>query len=339
MRLRFLYAAALWLSNLSCANALEWKSDIILSPQPQIYSAPADSVEPGKIIGSGWDATADVQQVFWCGYIFTCNKGTMEPGSDVIPTNLIINVEGVDYRVFETGVQGVGFILGLKDFKATTYVPLLTTQTQTYPADGTEGLAFDLGWSAKVTFIKTGEPLKTGLYQTPTINAAVLTAYNNETKTANVIINPTTLAITASGCIINTPSVSVNLDDINVRALPSVGSTSPAASFNIDVTCDANIALNAVLTDQTSPSNTSTAVSLTGDSSASGLGVEFLYNGVGPLALGPDSSSSDTLNQFFIQSVAEAQTLSLPFQARYVRTGDLVPGSANALASITFSYQ
>jgi type 1 fimbria pilin len=339
MRLRFWYTAALWLSGLSSANALEWKSDITLSPQPQVYSAPADSVEPGKVIGSGWDATADVQQVFWCGYIFTCNKGTMEPGSDIIPTSLIVNQDGVDYQVFETGVQGIGFILGLKDFNAVTYVPLLTTQTQTYPADGTEGLAFDLGWSAKVTFIKTGEPLKTGLYQTPTINAAVLTAYNNETKTAQVIINPTTFAVTATGCIINTPSVSVNLGDVNVRALPSVGSTSQAVSFNIDATCNANIALNAVLTDQTSPGNTSTAVSLTGDSSASGIGVEFLYNGVGPLALGPDTTGSNTLNQFFIQSTTQAQTLSLPFQARYVRTGDLVPGSANALASITFSYQ
>ncbi|MEQ4532266.1 MAG: fimbrial protein [Mixta sp.] len=339
MRLRFLSAAALWLSGLSSANALDWKSDIIVSPNPLVYSAPADSVEPGQRIGTGWDATADVAQVFWCGYIFTCTKGTMEPGSDAVPTNLIVNVDGVDYRVFETGIQGVGFILGLKDFNAATYVPLMTTQTQTYPAAGTEGLAFDLGWSAKVTFIKTGKPLKTGLYQTPTINAAILTAYNNETKTAKVIINPVTLTVTATGCIINTKSVNVNLDDVNVRALPSVGSTSPAVSFNIDATCDANIALNAVITDQTNPGNTSTVASLTADSTASGIGIAFLYNGTGPLALGPDSSGSGTLNQFFIQSVDSAQTLSLPFQARYVRTGELVPGSANALASITFSYQ
>lgn len=339
MRLRFLSAAALWLSGLSSANALDWRSDIVLSPNPLVYSGPADSIAPGQGVGLGWNATMDVKEVFWCGLFFTCTKGTMEPGSDAVPTNLFVNVDGVDYQVFETGIQGVGFILGLKDLNATTYTPLLTTQIQTYPAPGAVGTAFSLGWSAKVTFIKTDKPLKTGLYQTPTINAATLTAYNNEIKTAKVIINPVTVVVTAAGCLINTKSVNVNLDDINVRALPSVGSTSPAVSFNIDATCDANIALNAVITDQTNPGNTSTVASLTADSTASGIGIEFLYNGTGPLALGPDSSGSNTLNQFFIQSVDSAQTLSLPFQARYVRTGELVPGSANALASITFSYQ
>ena len=34
-----------------------------------------------------------------------------------------------------------------------------------------------------------------------------------------------------------------------------------------------------------------------------------------------------------------AESLSEEFSAQYIRTGELVPGSANALASITFSYQ
>lgn len=55
-----------------------------------------------------------------------------------------------------------------------------------------------------MTFIKTGVPLKSGVYQTPTINAAILTAYNNEVKTAQVIINPTTITVTASGCTVGT---------------------------------------------------------------------------------------------------------------------------------------
>lgn len=90
------------------------------------------------------------------------------------------------------------------------------------------------------------------------------------------------------------------------------------------------------MTDQTTPSNTSSVVTLTGDSTASGIGVQFFYNGTGPLMMGPDSSSAGTTGQFFIQTTSSAQTLSLPFQAQYIRTGDLIPGSANALASITF---
>ncbi len=321
------------------ASALDWKSDITLAPQPMTYSGPADSVVPGNVIGSTWSATASVQQVFWCGYIFTCSKGTLEPSSSAVSSGMSVTVDGVNYTVFETGVPGVGYIIGLKDFNGSTYVPLQTAVTQSYPADGTNGYATNLGWSAKVTFIKTGTTLKSGVYQTPTINAAILTAYNNETKTAKVIINPATITVTASGCTMGTKSANVDLGTLDIRTLPTVGSTSPSGSFTVGLTCDANIAVNAVMTDQTTPSNTSSVVTLTGESTASGVGVQFFYNGTGPLMMGPDSSAAGTTNQFFIQTTTAAQTLSLPFQAQYIRTGEIVPGTANALASITFSYQ
>lgn len=326
---------------LLCASvqALEWKSDITLSPQPMTYSGPADSVIPGNIIGSTWSATASVQQVFWCGWVFTCSKGTLEPGSSAISTGMTVTLDGVNYTLFETGVQGVGYIIGLKDFNGSAWIPLQSGMTQSYPADGTNGYASDLGWSAKVTFIKTGMPLKSGVYQIPAINAAILTAYNNEVKTAKVIINPTSITVTASGCTVGTKSANVELGNIDIHTLPAVGSTSPSGSFNVSLTCDANVAVHAVMTDQTTPSNTSSVVTLTGDSTASGVGVQFFYNGTGPLMMGPDSSAAGTANQFFIQSTSSAQTLSLPFQAHYIRTGELVPGTANALASITFSYQ
>lgn len=92
------------------------------------------------------------------------------------------------------------------------------------------------------------------------------------------------------------------------------------------------------MTDQTTPSNTSSVVTLTGDSTASGIGVQFFYNGTGPLMMGPDSSAAGTTGQFFIQTTSAAQTLSLPF-GRSTSNRRLVPGSANATASITFSYQ
>lgn len=328
-----------WLCASTHVFALNWKSDITLSPQPMTYTGPADSVVPGNIIGSTWIATVSVKQVFWCGYIFTCSKGTLEPSSSAVLAGLSVNVDGANYTVFATGVPGIGYILGLKDFNGSTYIPLQNGVTQSYPAEGTSGMAFDLGWSAKLTYIKTDSALKTGVYAIPTINAAILTAYNNETKTAQVIIDPTTVTVTASGCTVGTDSAGVELGTLDVRTLPDVGDTSPSGAFNVSLTCDEQVALYAVMTDQTTPSNTSSTVTLTDDSTASGVGVQFFYNGSGPLMMGPDSSASGTTNQFFIETTTAVQALSLPFQARYVRTGPLVPGSANALASITFSYQ
>lgn len=337
--MRILLLLACFLASAS-ALALEWRSDITLSPQPMEYSGPADSVMPGEIIGSTWSATADVKEVFWCGLVWTCSKGTLEPSPSAISSGMTVTVDGVNYTIFESGIPGVGYIIGLKDFNGSEYTPLQTGITQSYPASGTSGFAQNLGWSAKVTFIKTGTALKSGLYTTPTIQAAILTAYNNETKTAQVIINPTTITVAASGCTVNTKSANVDLGTLDIRTLSTVGSTSPSGTFNVTLTCDQNIAVNAVMTDQTTPSNSSSVVTLTGDSTASGVGVQFFYNGIGPLSMGPDSTADGTLNQFFIQTTSSAnQVLSLPFQAQYIRTGDLVPGTANALASITFSYQ
>lgn len=337
--MRILLLLACFLASAS-ALALEWRSDITLSPQPMEYSGPADSVMPGDIIGSTWSATANVEEVFWCGLVWTCSKGTLEPSPSAISSGMTVTVDGVNYTIFETGIPGIGYIIGLKDFNGSEYIPLQAGITQSYPSTGTAGYATSLGWSAKVTFIKAGTALKSGLYTTPTIHAAILTAYNNETKTAQVIINPTTITVAASGCTVNTKSANVDLGTLDIRTLSTVGSTSPSGAFNVTLTCDQNIAVNAVMTDQTTPSNSSSVVTLTGDSTASGVGVQFFYNGIGPLSMGPDSTADGTLNQFFIQTTSSAnQVLSLPFQAQYIRTGDLVPGTANALASITFSYQ
>ncbi|WP_437887514.1 fimbrial protein [Phytobacter sp. V91] len=328
------------------ALALEWKADIVLSPAPIAYSGPADSVTGGNLIGTNWSTTETVNEVFWCGWLLAaCSKGTMEPSSAAVPSGQTVVMDGVTYYVFESGVPGIGYILGLKDTGASTWLPLQTQLTQTFPASGS-GIANSLGWSAKVTFVKTGVPMQAGTYTTPLLNIATLHAMTGSddaptaTATASVIINPTTIEVIATGCTISMPVMDINLGTVDMHTLASVNSTSPLETFYVNLQCDANISLNAVLTDQTDQSNTSDIVSLTPTSTASGVGVQFFYAGSGPLSLGPDSSLSGTINQFYITATtSSAESLTLPFQVRYIRTGEITPGSANALASLTFSYQ
>lgn len=328
----------LWMCTISCVQAAHWTSDVTLSPKPMSFSGPADSILPGNIIGSTWSSTASVTEVIWCGFLQTCQIGTVEPGSGAISTGMTVTVDGANYAIFETGVQGVGFIMGVKDPKGATYIPLQNGQTQTYPTSGTSGYAASLGFAAKITFVKTGKTLATGVYTTQTINAGLLTVKNNETTTAKVIINPTTITVSATGCTVLTKTANVDLGPVDIRTLPAIGSTSPSGTFNVSLFCDQQVSVNATLSDQTHPTNYSSSVSLTSDSTASGVGVQFLYNN-STLMLGADSPVAGNLNQFFIQTTTQAQTLNLPFEARYIRTGNIVPGTANALAGITFSYQ
>ncbi len=338
MRLNYIYLLLLLFSYQS--KAFEFKTDIVISPQPMNYSGPANSVMPGNIIGSQWSATASVKQVFWCGTIWICQQGTMKPGEH-IASGFSVNLEGANYDVFETGVPGIGYILGIKDFNGGSYLPLKTVEVQTYPAEGTNGYAMDLGWSAKITFVKTSEQLSAGVYQLPQFIAARLWAKNGDGEgNANIVINPTTLTVAASGCTVNTPNVNVRLGDINLNKLPSVGSTAGAAGFNINLKCDPNVIVKAVISDQSHPGNYSDAVGLTSDSTAYGIGIAFYYNGTGPLGLGRDSASANEYNQFYVATTADSTQLSLPFEVRYIRKLEKVsPGSANALAGITFSYQ
>lgn len=326
-----------------CANAVELKSHITLTPHAMSYAGASNAITPGQIIGSTWNSAVDVKTVFYCGvtWPWLCTEGFMQPTSSLVPAGMTVNFEGANYAVYETGAPGIGFILGIKDFNGSQYIPLQAERIKTFPADGTSNIPSDLGWSAKVTYVKTAATLKTGTYTIPSIFAAELTAYDSLANmgTAFISINATTITVSAAGCTVGADRADINLGTLDVSTLPSLGSTSPSGSFNVNLTCDPLVSVNAVITDQTTPTNTTSIATLTSDSTASGVGVQLMYNGT-PMPLGPDSSAEGATNQFFIQRTNFAtETLSLPFQARYVRTGDIIPGTANALASITFSYQ
>lgn len=125
-------ALALWQAGSGPALALDWKSDIVLSPSAMNYSGPADSITPGHIIGPQWNATATVGMVFWCGWFILCTKSTMEPAAGAVHSGLTVELDGVSYTIFETGIPGIGYILGLKDTNATNWLPLQDGITQTY---------------------------------------------------------------------------------------------------------------------------------------------------------------------------------------------------------------
>ncbi|NUU66245.1 fimbrial protein [Enterobacteriaceae bacterium BIT-l23] len=331
-----------WAVSMS-AGAVVKSSDMTITPPAFTYTGAADAVTTGDLIGSQWSAIVNVATVFWCGYtVYMCNRATMSPGPSIVSAGMTMEMDGVSYQVYETGVPGIGFVIGLRDPGAASWIPLQTQTTQTYPVAGTSGAATDIGWSAQVTYVKTGESLASGVYTLPAIQAAVLNAYSDwgeVAPNAYVIIDSTTVTVTARGCIVNTPNASVDLGNVDIRTLNSVGAMSERKGFSVSLSCDENISLYATVSDANNPLNNSDAVSLTPDSTAQYVGVAFFYNGEGPLQLGRDDSSPGATGQFFIQSVSEAATLTLPFQVSYYRKGEIVPGTANALASITFSYQ
>jgi type 1 fimbria pilin len=73
--------------------------------------------------------------------------------------------------------------------------------------------------------------------------------------------------------------------------LPQVGSTDGETSLNIGLNCDPGVKVYTTLTDVSTPTNQTTILSLSPDSTAQGIGYQILFGGT-PVTFGPDFSGS-----------------------------------------------
>lgn len=309
---------------------------------PLNYIGPADAMGVGQPIGRTWIATAN-QQV--------CHSPAMDIARAVIvpissPTSLRVNIDGIVYPVFETHISGVGWIMSIKDTHAYYYTALNNTENQWYPSAGTDNNhQIDIGGSVKLTFVKTKTHLISGTSTIPAQNLAKIVCYRQNGSVADqawIKTQSEIITVQASGCTITTPSnATLNLGDFSANNFPSVGSTAGNAAYSIALSCDANVDVKATASDQSNSANQSSIMGLTPSSTARGLGVQVFYNGSSTaLSLGPDSTSAGNLNQFSIKRTSSNnQIVNVPLQFKYIRTGTISAGTANAIAGITFSYQ
>lgn len=331
-------------------------------------TTPANHFYIGTQIGS-WstetsDATIfDVQSVpgvgGGCG--FQGNWGAIDYGfADALgtPTGVIYTdpSNGKTYPVYATGVDDIGYVVGIRDYRATnlsTEIPLNVGTNQTYPTATLSGAVNVLGYRVRLLFIATG-PLKGGNHTIPGTNVARLwarNAGNNYVPPAVYVTLPAvTITVKALGCVINAPKDQVI--DMPTVAIGTTDLTQAEKYFEVGVMCDAGVALYATLTDMSNPSNTDTILRPNANSVAQGVGIQLFkkYESV-PLAFGPDSSAAGNPNQWFVAGSASASATGyvIPFSARYVilpeyqvgATGykGIKPGYFEAAASITFSYQ
>ncbi|WP_425497095.1 fimbrial protein [Paraburkholderia humisilvae] len=136
-----------------------------------------------------------------------------------------------------------------------------------------------------------------------------------------------------------TPAISVSLPAMSSSVFQRVGSTAGAQTTSINLNCPSStIRVFITLTDSTTPSNTSTTLSLKPGSTAQGVGLQILNAG-NPVSFGPDSPSAGTTNQW-LAGVSNGGVMSIPLVIQYVQTESLVrPGTVNGVATFTMSYQ
>lgn len=122
---------------------------------------------------------------------------------------------------------------------------------------------------------------------------------------------------------------SVVIGDFRPSDFPAVGSVSrQSAASNVQLSCTNTPNVTMVMVTG-AVSGTNNVIPLTGGAgSAQGLGVQVMYNNT-PLV----SNAAHLV-------AANAGTITrVPIAGRYYRTGDMRPGTANAVATLRFTYQ
>ncbi|KAB0640462.1 fimbrial protein [Burkholderia latens] len=227
--------------------------------------------------------------------------------------------------------------IGIRMKWSTNYVPFRGVFTN---STGSWNEQFKL----TIELIKTGEITAAGVI------GGAYAQYRPNDDTGPLLVeyrfaSPVVIQPRVPTCKVVTPDVTVPLGSVTTAMFTGVGTTTFKRQFDISLACsggDKGTATKAfvTLTDATLVGNTSTTLSLTKDSTASGIGIQVL-KGDQVLGYGPDSTAVGNINQWYAGTVAQGQAeLKIPLSACYVQTGSKVgAGSANARATFTLSYQ
>ncbi|HEJ7179680.1 TPA: type 1 fimbrial protein [Serratia marcescens] len=150
----------------------------------------------------------------------------------------------------------------------------------------------------------------------------------------NIILNFTG-TVSTKPCVVNSSSIIVSMGDYFESDFERIGSVSKDVPFSISLTCPANRTVSASVTatveTEGSQSGTIRLTNMGHTGVASGIAIQLVDEESNVIKL---MGESQTL--FTTQQAGERQ---IRWFARYIRTGPISVGGANATATITFNYQ
>jgi type 1 fimbria pilin len=248
--------------------------------------------------------------------------------------------------VYPTNVPGVGVRYTVSNGSGTTCRNLPTNLTNgsykltCHYLTAANSPGYDFAVMVSAIFVKTGAITSGPLTTIPAVKATG--SINNQGDSwpwGNIFSSAAAGSFASIACSVADGAIKVDMPQANTRDLQTVGATTAKTPFNVSLNCDAGVRVAVTLTDVSTPANRSTTLTLTQDSTASGIGYQIAYQGA-PVAFGADSSVAGNAGQIFVSpGPTVSGVLSVPMTVSYIRTGIISPGTANAKATFTMSYQ
>jgi type 1 fimbria pilin len=285
------------------------------TPSPVYYSLASSITVPfnlaiGAILGSPVDALpANPPDV-------SCTSNVPYGVQNLVGSS---NTSGGTNYIYPTAVPGLGYQLIHDDNPSQFMSP--------YP-DNSSGPSFrhghfDIGTTLQL--VQTG-PIANG----SVLQAGTLSNWQWGSIAPEYFVLQNSITFVAPACVVNTTNIAVVLPTVTTSAFPGKDSTSGTTPSSIQLTCPsgATSQLSIMFAAQNgTPAGYNNVLTNTG--SATGLGVEMIYNG-----------SSVVFGSPIFVGTTPAGGLSIPFSARYHATAATVgAGSVNAAATFTLSYQ
>lgn len=183
-----------------------------------------------------------------------------------------------------------------------------------------------------ITIGLRAELIKTGPIAGGTVPRTTLTRSKIEGEDDFAELNMAATVVQSTSCILDTPHLSVPLGDQPSSIFQGPGSASEPVRFDIALSCDRTANISLSMNGVTPPADANNGVlSLTGDSTARGVGVQILHQDGRPFPLGPTVDVGE--------SGYDGAVTLFPFRARYYQTAPGVSGgTANATANFTINY-
>lgn len=317
------------------------------APRPTIpasISSARDAQIPGTLVEAGSLSNITAPG----GLTEDCNPNKWDAklfGTSALVPNVTYLFEGQSVPVYETGIPGIGFaaMVRLKHPSVVGPWHALTSETLSEPTPANGNGNKQVGPEFRLALVFSGS-LVTGSYKNPQKTIGQSGIYSSTQNTTHTLYLPAlSVNVTTDGCSLTSGTHNtIPLPGIYGGALKAVGDVSDASkNLSVSVACRGKVSVHVTMTDINQPANTGNTLSLSPTSGASGVGVQLFRQGnATPIRFGPDSAAKGNTNQWFVDEVNDGGTVTIPLVAKYVKTAPTItPGTVDARASFTFSYQ
>ncbi len=282
---------------------------------------------PSTLVTCDWD---NYNNIYTMSQLISPGSLTTNTGDSYVYQT---NVSGIGFRIRTQGLEGSSLMYTAKD----TLTAMWYTSKNESIGDTTTDTLY-IG-NVYLQFYITG-PVTPGDI---TFNSPTLTEVRGPVENSNVgAITFSNLTITGSipvtvlAC--ETPDITVDLKKHDSSDFPRIGSTSATTAFNFTIkNCPTNLnSVNYTFKPASGitlkGSGDDQYLTLDGDSTASGVGIQMLYGDGSSIPFNSKTEYTD-----YVASTGGDYTI--PMKARYVRTGTISPGTANSAVEFEMSYE